>query len=50
MSKIEFSDDLVKNNTVLQQLWQHKRANNLVHDTDTLYIYVTIVKLTYLTM
>ena len=38
MTKIEFSDSLVQNNTLLQQLWQHIRANNAAHDTDTFYI------------
>ena len=38
MTKIEFSDSLVQINTVLQQLWQHIRANNAAHDTDTFYI------------
>ena len=38
VTKIEFSDSLVQNNTLLQQLWQHIRANNAAHDTDTFYI------------
>ena len=38
MTKIEFSDSLVKSNTVLQQLWQHIKANNPAHNTDTFYI------------
>ena len=38
MTKIEFSDSLVQNNTLLQQLWQHIRENNPAHETDTLYM------------
>ena len=38
MTKIEFSDSLVQNNTVLQQLWQHIRTNNPAYDTNTFYI------------